>query len=126
MSWEAIVGIVGVLIGTGGLATVLTSRSQVAKLTADAMLQVQTYYTGALAAQNEHIGTLDSRVSKLNGRVDELTRALVTTEDRARRSEHALHDVWEWIDQGAEPPPPTRPPWIIHPASAATPTENID
>lgn len=126
MTWEAILGIVGIIIGTGGLAAIITSRSQARKLASEAMLQVQTYYTGALKAQNDHIASLEGRITRLAGRVDELGRALATTETRARRAEAALVDVWGWIDQGAPPPPPTRPPWIIHPASATTPTENID
>lgn len=29
----------------------------------------------------------------------------------ARQAMHDLEDIWDWVDQGAQPPPPRRPEW---------------
>lgn len=119
IDWSTALALVGVLLGAGGLGGWLKARGENKALVAQAEdserkadLGAQAFYRGVIEDQNRRLEAQEQRVNLLDQRIADMAREMSRVADRARRAEEEAERIHKWIDAGAPPPPPSRPPWL--------------
>lgn len=105
--WGALLGFFGVSITAVGAW--LTGRRATKTQSEDRQAEHETASTVAAAKEWRTLyDVVNSDVESLKGRVSRI-------ESLAFRMKRDLVDIWGWVDRGATPPPPVRPPYLDEP-----------